>query len=56
MSPAPQTIRMPLPVRLWQEAVHRPGIYDLKVDHLASALSSAAMRCGGLAIEISRLA
>ena len=22
----------PLPVRMWQEAVHRPGIYDLEVD------------------------
>lgn len=22
----------PLPVRLWQEAVHRPGLYDLEVD------------------------
>jgi len=22
----------PLPVRLWQEAVHRPGVYDLEVD------------------------
>lgn len=23
---------VPLPVRLWQEAVHRPGLYDLEVD------------------------
>lgn len=23
---------VPAPVRLWQEAVHRPGIYDLEVD------------------------
>ncbi|MER9298970.1 chloramphenicol phosphotransferase [Mesorhizobium sp. M0621] len=23
---------VPLPVRLWQEEVHRPGIYDLEVD------------------------
>lgn len=22
----------PLPVRLWQEEVHRPGVYDLEVD------------------------
>ncbi|GLQ77203.1 chloramphenicol phosphotransferase [Mesorhizobium huakuii] len=22
----------PLPVRLWQEAVHRPGLYDLEID------------------------
>lgn len=31
----------PLPVRLWQEAVHRPGLYDLEVD--TSRLS--AMQC-----------
>ncbi|ESY68831.1 chloramphenicol phosphotransferase [Mesorhizobium sp. LNHC232B00] len=29
---------VPLPVRLWQEAVHRPGVYDLEVD--TSLLSS----------------
>ncbi|MCU0501911.1 MAG: chloramphenicol phosphotransferase, partial [Anaerolineae bacterium] len=23
---------IPLPVRLWQQAVHTPGIYDLEVD------------------------
>ena len=23
---------VPLPVRLWQEAVHHPGVYDLEVD------------------------
>lgn len=23
---------VPLPVRLWQEAVHQPGVYDLEVD------------------------
>jgi len=23
---------VPLPVRLWQDAVHRPGLYDLEVD------------------------
>lgn len=23
---------VPLPVRLWQEEVHRPGVYDLEVD------------------------
>lgn len=23
---------LPLPVRLWQEEVHRPGVYDLEVD------------------------
>ena len=23
---------MPAPVRLWQRAVHEPGIYDLEVD------------------------
>jgi chloramphenicol 3-O phosphotransferase len=23
---------VPLPVVLWQEAVHKPGIYDLEVD------------------------
>lgn len=31
----------PLPVRLWQEAVHKPGLYDLEVD--TSQLSPA--RC-----------
>jgi len=30
---------VPVPVRLWQEAVHVPGIYDLEVD--TSALSPA---------------
>ena len=30
---------VPAPVRLWQEAVHSPGIYDLEVD--TSLLSSA---------------
>jgi chloramphenicol 3-O phosphotransferase len=34
---------VPRPVRLWQEAVHTPGIYDLEVD--TSALSPAA--CAG---------
>jgi chloramphenicol 3-O phosphotransferase len=29
----------PLPVRLWQEEVHRPGVYDLEVD--TSLLNSA---------------
>ena len=31
----------PLPVRLWQEAVHKPGVYDVEVD--TSRLS--AMQC-----------
>ena len=31
---------IPLPVRLWQEAVHTPGIYDLQVD--TSELSAQA--------------
>jgi chloramphenicol 3-O phosphotransferase len=31
---------VPPPVRLWQQAVHEPGIYDLEVD--TSALSPAA--------------
>ena len=30
---------VPLPVRLWQEEVHRPGVYDLEVD--TSLLSPA---------------
>ena len=30
---------VPLPVRLWQEEVHRPGVYDLEVD--TSQLSPA---------------
>ena len=25
-------VPVPLPVRLWQDAVHRPGLYDLEVD------------------------
>jgi chloramphenicol 3-O phosphotransferase len=31
---------VPQPVRLWQQAVHEPGIYDLEVD--ASVLSPEA--------------
>ncbi|MBV9787264.1 MAG: hypothetical protein JOZ51_03760, partial [Chloroflexi bacterium] len=31
---------MPDPVRLWQQEVHRPGIYDLEVD--TSLLSPSA--------------
>jgi chloramphenicol 3-O phosphotransferase len=31
---------IPAPVRLWQEAVHTPGIYDLEVD--TSVLSAEA--------------
>ncbi|QPC92852.1 chloramphenicol phosphotransferase CPT family protein [Mesorhizobium sp. INR15] len=27
----------PLPVRLWQEAVHKPGLYDLEVDTSVSS-------------------
>jgi chloramphenicol 3-O phosphotransferase len=35
---------VPAPVRLWQQAVHAPGIYDLEVD--TSVLSAEA--CAGL--------
>jgi chloramphenicol 3-O phosphotransferase len=37
---SPSDAEPPLPVRRWQEAVHRPGIYDLEVD--TSLLSPAA--------------
>ncbi len=36
----PANAEPPAPVRLWQEAVHRPGIYELEVD--TSRLSPAA--------------
>jgi chloramphenicol 3-O phosphotransferase len=38
---------IPLPVRLWQEAVHQPGIYDLEVD--TSVLTAQA--CAGIIRE-----
>lgn len=53
---------VPAPVRLWQDAVHRPGIYDLDVD--TSQLSPQAcaeairahLRDGKPAIAFARLA
>lgn len=36
----PADAEPPAPVRLWQEAVHQPGVYDLEVD--TSALSPLA--------------
>ncbi|MBN8999420.1 MAG: chloramphenicol phosphotransferase [Rhizobiales bacterium] len=35
---------VPLPVRRWQEAVHRPGIYDLEVDTSVLSAEDCATR------------
>lgn len=35
---------VPLPVRCWQEAVHRPGIYDLEVDSSVLSAEECAAR------------
>lgn len=54
---------VPLPVRLWQEAVHRPGLYDLEVDtsvlsseQCADAIRRRLMRTGAQPSAIDRLA
>ena len=50
----------PAPVRRWQEAVHRPGIYDLEVDTSSSspfecAAAIAARLASGPPIAFRRL-
>jgi chloramphenicol 3-O phosphotransferase len=54
---------VPLPVRLWQEAVHQPGIYDLEVDtsvlgpqQCADAIRQRLIRDGERPSAIERLA
>jgi chloramphenicol 3-O phosphotransferase len=54
---------IPLPVRLWQEAVHRPGIYDLEVDtsvlspeQCAHTIRQRLMRSGTRPNAIEQLA
>jgi chloramphenicol 3-O phosphotransferase len=38
---------VPLPVRLWQEEVHKPGIYDLEVDTSVSSPDECAALIAG---------
>ena len=52
-----------LPVRLWQDAVHRPGIYDLEVDtsvlspeQCADAIRQRLKQTGPQPAAIERLA
>jgi chloramphenicol 3-O phosphotransferase len=53
---------IPAPVRLWQEAVHIPGIYDLEVDTSASSPEACAalirqrLEDGAPAVAFQRLA
>jgi chloramphenicol 3-O phosphotransferase len=60
--PSSPTAPVPEPVRRWQVAVHKPGIYDLEVDTTGSAPDACAeairrrIEAGGPPAAFRRLA